>query len=134
MSINLEALSGPALTAYAYQHGLAPDGVVPSLGESGYFYRLTGYPWEPHRNIVQAREVFFGLEDLGFYVLRGRLISLEEEKSARRCVGMPGVSDQDGGTVAMVFWGLRPDADQSEATALLRCACEAMEKRIGETP
>ncbi len=123
----IHAMDGTALTTLAFALGLAPRGVAPSAADPCYYYDARGFPWVPALDIVQARAVFFDrLEALDFDVVRGRRMASRDEQALGRRVGMAKVDSPSGWTVAMEFWGLRSDANTSEALALLRAACRAI--------
>ena len=113
----IRQLDGPALTRLAYDLGLAPAGAT-LWNEQPYAHRDF---WEPHKDVSQARALFFGISGLWKLYSQG----------TRGTAGEVHLKDEYGTELAGVSWGLGSD-EPSEALALLRCACRARAAQLRE--
>lgn len=117
--------TGYVLTVLAYELGLYPSGVK-GTAEDGFRYTdpETGYSieWEPHRNVQQARTVFWDLLPKDKCAVT--LLRLKTSIGGYAMVSLISLTDSVRDD-SYTYWGR--DTGRSEAEALLCAACLAVQ-------
>ncbi len=118
------AMDGPALTRVAWELRLAPEGIA--LWFDMPYNFAARLLWEPHLDVDQANQVFRQLRARGWYC--------ETSWSPRGATTQVNVWHPPSVLQSHIVCRYGQEGQDSEALALLRCACLAVASQQQESP
>lgn len=119
----IRQLDGPALRELAWEFGLAETFEHGHrMGNTFFVYRDGKcYPWKPHANLAQAREVFFD-----YLPCDGWQCTYNSATQIGQMTALYDVGQSDLLRIPCHYSRVPGAENDTEAMALLRCACLAM--------